>query len=181
MCALVASASADVLSPDEAAAVEWVRTMVRDSGGKRLFLVAALWDEESLTSVETPEAPHLLCLWRMNKETRILLWKEIQPQLQLQELGLGGVGNAAKCSMEDEELAILFPRDSLQSLQKVFLYAADKVTDEGLCALASAGCGAQLTSLTLKALMDGVTDRGLCALASAGCGPKLTSLVLDSK
>ena len=36
MCALVASASADVLSPDEAAAVEWVRTMVRDSGGKRV-------------------------------------------------------------------------------------------------------------------------------------------------
>ena len=54
---------------------------------------------------------------------------------------------------------------------------SDVVTDSGLSALASAGCGARLTSLRLWEV-EGVTDSGLSALASAGCGAQLTSLNL---
>ena len=76
------------------------------------------------------------------------------------------------------------------------------MTDEGLRALASAGCGENLALLALHCecvpcvsdasfssphhhllqkhadLPNGLTDEGLRALAAAGCGEKLTSLTL---
>lgn len=87
----------------------------------------------------------------------------------------------------------------------------ERVTDEGLRALASAGCGENLTALTLSGeclfrvhvqgrrkthghsrssrlfpcnravLHESVTDKGLRALASAGCGKRLTLLNFESE
>ena len=115
----------------------------------QLSLVSeVLKDQEEIE--KTPDAPHVRCLWTLSKGKRILLWKELQPQLQLQELGLGGEWYGTKCPVDDEELAILFPKDSLHELQQLYLHAACRVTDSGLSSLASAGCGAQVTSLTLR-------------------------------
>ena len=81
----------------------------------------------------------------------MLLWKELQPQLQLRELRLGrGEWYRVKCPVDDEELAILCPKGSAHKLQQLHLHAADRVTDSGLQALAYARCGAQMTSLTLS-------------------------------
>ena len=55
------------------------------------------------------------------------------------------------------------------------------VTDDGVGALASAGCGKQLTSLVLEGMREGVTDTSLHALAAAGCGSRLTKLHLSSE
>ena len=79
----------------------------------------------------------------------MLVWEESKPQLQLRELGLGGQWYGVRCPVDDEELAILCPKGSLHELQQLLLHAADRVTDSGLQTLASAGCGAQLTSLAL--------------------------------
>ena len=110
----------------------------------QLSLVAEVWHG-------TTDAPQVCCLWRMNREKRVLVWEELQPQLQLCELELGGETGfmGTKCPVDDEELAVLCPKGSLHQLQRINLHAANRVTDSGLEALASAGCGAQLTSLTL--------------------------------
>ena len=175
MCAVASSS----LSPGEPSAVEWVRAMVQESGGTELSLVAQeLNYGMTISADEPPHSLNVRSLWRMDKERRIGLWKELQPQLQLHQLRLGGVLVGDQCPVDAEELAILCPLpDSLQELRELFLNAAGKLTDSGLKALASAGCGAQLTSLTLGGVR-GVTDSGLKALASAGCGAQLTSLTL---
>ena len=114
----------------------------------QLSLMAEVWNDR--TGYEkTAHAPQVCCLWRMNREKRVLLWEELQPQLQLRELGLGGEWNGVKCPVDDKELAILCPKGSLHALQQLMLHAAHRVTDSGLQALASARCGAQLTSLSL--------------------------------
>ena len=178
MCAVAPSSSVSSLPPEEASAVEWVHTMVRDSGGTKLSLVVEVQNDQTNMTVKSPENHHVLSLWRMNKERRIALWEELQPQLHLQELRLGGLWGGIECPVVDEELSILCPPHSLQEMRELFLYAADSVGDSGLNALASAGCGAQLTSLTLSGVYE-VTDAGLKALASAGCGAQLTSLTLS--
>ena len=116
----------------------------------QLSLVAELFNDTTLKFEKTANAPQVLCLWRMSKEKRVLLWKELKPQLQLRELELGGEWNGVRCPVDDEELEILCPKSSLYELQQLLLHAAGRVTDCGLQALASAGCGAQLTSLTLS-------------------------------
>mgnify|MGYP007113772047 FL=1 len=114
--------------------------------------MAEVWDDQIRGYRKTADAPQVRCLWRMRREKRVLLWQELQPQLQLRELGLGGESGykGTKCPVDDEELAIVCPKGSLHALQQLYLHAADRVTDSGLQALASAGCGAQLTSLTLS-------------------------------
>ena len=116
----------------------------------QLSLVAEVLDDRTRRYEKTVDAPQVRCLWRMNREKRVLLWEELQPQLQLRELELGGEWYGVKCPVDDEELAILCHKGSLHELQQLLLHAADRVTDSGLQALASAGCGAQLTSLTLE-------------------------------
>mgnify|MGYP001069737295 CR=1 FL=1 len=167
------------LSSEEAAAVEWAHSMARDNRGKKLFLVAEMWSDETRKFEKTPDAPYVLCLWRMTKANRALLWKELQPQLWFQELGLGGEQFGSSCPVDDEELVILCPEGSLLDLQQLYLRVTDRVTDSGLNALALGGLGAQLTSLTLGDLGREVTDSGLRSLALAGCGVQLTSLSLD--
>ena len=87
----------------------------------------------------------------MSRQKRVQLWEELLPQLQLRELGLGGESGhkGTKCPVDDEELAILCPQVSLHEVQQLLLHATDRVTNSGLRVLVSAGCGAQLTSLTL--------------------------------
>ena len=118
----------------------------------QLSLVVEAWDDQTRWYKKTADATQVLCLWRMSREKRVLLWKKLQPQLQLRELGLGGESGfmGTKCPVDDEELAILCPKGSLHKLQRLLLQAADRVTDSGLRVLASAGCGAQLTSLPLS-------------------------------
>ena len=101
----------------------------------------------------TAEAHHVRCLWRMGREMRIRLWEELQPGLHLEELGLGGEDAGTWCSVDDEELAILSPTRSLRWLRDLCLDCANKLTDIGLRKLAEAGCGTNLTSLTLSGMV----------------------------
>ena len=100
----------------------------------------------------TPDAPHVRSLWKMSKEKRIQVWKELQPQMQLHELELGGdrEWDGVKCPVDGEELAVLCPQGSLEELQQLVLQDTTRVTDDGFCVLVSAGCGVQLTSLLLS-------------------------------
>ena len=98
----------------------------------------------------TADTPHVRCLWTMSKEKRVLLWEKLQSQLQLRDLGLGGEIDGKRCVVDDEELAILCPHGSLHELQQLLLHTAIRLKDSGLRALALAGCGPQLTSLTLS-------------------------------
>ena len=127
--------------------------MVSPKTGKgwcvQLSLVAEVWDDQCRWYTTTAHAPRILCLWRMSREKRVLLWEELQPQLQLRELGLGGEWDGVRCPVDDKEFTILCPKGSLHELQQLVLHAADRVTNTGLQTLASAGCGTQLTSLTL--------------------------------
>ena len=116
----------------------------------QLSLVAELWNAQKMDMEKSADAPHVLCLWAMSKEKRMLLWKELQPQLQLRELELGGEWFKRSCPVDDEELTILCPEGCLHDLQRLFLHHADRVTDCGLRTLVLAGCGAQLKSLTLS-------------------------------
>ena len=116
----------------------------------QLSLVAQAWDDRTSRYERTVDAPQVRCLWMMSREKRVLLWEELQPQLQFHELGLGGGRFDGTCPMDDKELAILCPKGSLLELQRLLLHVADKFTDAGLQALASAGCGAQLASLILR-------------------------------
>ena len=114
------------------------------------------------------------------------------------------LGWAWKCVREK-------PGHAFATILSVIFFCAGPqagVTDNGLGALACAGCGKKLTSLHLYCehvlsvgaaasgmewkyafshrlladfatdLPEGVTDEGLSALASAGCGKNLTSLHL---
>ena len=126
--------------------------MVTEAGWcVQLSLVPEVWNDQTGEYGRTADAPRVLCLWTMSKEKRVLLWNSIQPQLRLQDLSLGGGRrwNGIPCPVEDEELATLCPKGSLYELQQLFLHTSHVVSDCGLSALASAGCGAQLTSLTL--------------------------------
>ena len=115
----------------------------------QLSLVVEVWNAQTMDVEEAADAPHVLSLWRAGKEKRVLLWAELQPQLQLHELGLGGEFYGSKCPVDVEEVALLFPQGSLVELQHLFLYAMDRWSDCGLGALVSAGCGAHLSSLSL--------------------------------
>ena len=114
--------------------------------------MAEVWNDQARWLITTAEALQVSWLWRMSKEKRVLLWEELQPQLHLRELELGGGSGfmETKCPVDDEELAVLCPKGSLHELQRLYLHAANRVTDSGLQVLASARCGAQLTSLTLE-------------------------------
>ena len=101
----------------------------------------------------------------MSKEKRILLWKQIQPELQLQELELGGEYWGTLCGVDDEEFSILFPphqHGNLRGLKKLLLYRLDKLSDSGLRTLAEAGCGAQLSTLHLDCELMRTRDSSSC-------------------
>ena len=117
----------------------------------QLFLMAELevWNVQTCDFEKTADAPRVRCLWTMGKEKRLLLGEELQPHLQLRDLGLGGEWHGVRCPVDDEELTLLCPKGSVHELQQLCLYAADRVTDSGLQTIASGGCGTQLTSLTL--------------------------------
>ena len=116
----------------------------------QLFFIVEQWNEERNEREKSPDAHHVRSLWGMSREKRLLLWRELQSTLRLEELGLGGEWFGTRCRVEDEEISILCPEGCLRHLKIFFLYAADNLTDDGFRALAEAGCGANLTSLSLS-------------------------------
>lgn len=118
----------------------------------QLSWMMEVWDEKTLETTKTPHAPRVRCLWRWNKGKRMAWLEELQHQLQLQVLKLGGRRNGIKCPVDDEELVVLCPSGSLHGLERLCLCSANKLTDVGLQVLAVAGCSSQLTSLHLQGL-----------------------------
>ena len=82
----------------------------------------------------------------------MLLWEEVKGELQLEELGLSGESHwrGTKCPVDVDELALLCPEGSLRCLKALILKDASALGDASVEYLASAGCGAQLTSLSLE-------------------------------
>lgn len=196
-----------VASEEEASAAEdWVREMVQQSDGKKLWLQH--WDTfaDAIQPGVAPETDHASVLWRMSKKRRMALWRELSPKLRVTTLGISG-NFSDKCFFDDEEFCALFPhKRSLQSVHTLSLsfcwglsdYSIDKfiaagggsslkslrfhfmpfLSDESLESLASAGCAPQLEDITFLALPR-MTDRGLIAMVSAGCGAKLKDISVD--
>ena len=164
--------------------MEWIRDAVKTSEGRKLSLLVEKWDGDAGVWKKSSEEQqkHLRCLWGMTREQRMQeLWVVVQPDLRMhvRELEVGGEWCPASCPMHDQEMAALFPLGSLGCLEHLFLHCLSSLSDDGMRILANAGCGTQLTSLTLSRLKQ-LTDHGLCALAETGCGPMLTSLSLWS-
>ena len=98
------------------------------------------------------------------------------------------VGEFVYSFCSDAELRNKVSDDGLRALAEagcgscleycVLYYLQKGVTDAGLCALAAAGFGSNLTHLSVSGLKEGVTDVGLQSIAEAGCGSKLTTLTL---
>ena len=111
------------------------------------------WDEVRGKTVVSPDAEHVRVLWRMEKDKRVQMWERLGPFGEVTELELSGdfIGN--KCPMDEEELFMLLPegQEALAGLRTLFLwFCGDQVGDGFLNALVFAGCGRNLTSLSLR-------------------------------
>ena len=113
------------------------------------------WDEAGREEIENPDAEHVLVLWRMDRTKRVQVWRGLGLFVEVEELELGGEPawkGGIECPMDKEELFMLLPEGEgvLAGLQNLFLcWCARLVDDDFLRALVSAGCGKNLTSLTL--------------------------------
>lgn len=114
----------------------------------QLALVALEWDAKNRVWCRPEESPHVFVLWRMEKESRILLWKHISPSLHLEELALGGDWDT-RCPMDDEEIEILFSRCQLSDLRHLSLQRVSHLSDRSVETLVQAGCGPKLETLSL--------------------------------
>lgn len=178
----------------------------------QLSLAWNQWSREQQKWVDHPAQEHVEILRNMEREKRVAVWEALGPYdecfLERVELEL---------PVDREELGMLLPSlcpfagslvpsESLPlaGVQVLRLACVPKADDAWLRALASAGCGQNLTSLYLGSdilssaprllvtsqkklirsfflpagLREGITDEGVRALASAGCGANLTHLQL---
>ena len=102
--------------------------------------------------VKNPDAEHVRVLRRMNRDKRVQVWRRLGRFEEVEELELGGEF-LCECPMDKEEVFMLLPEGEgvLAGLQNLFLcWCARQVDDDFLRALVSAGCGKNLTSLTLR-------------------------------
>ena len=137
--------------------------------------------------VENPDAEHVRVLWRIERDKRVQVWRRLGRFQEVRELELGGELSCL-CPMNVEELFMLLPEGAgaLAGLHKLFLWGcSDQVDDGFLRALASAGCGKMLTSLTLFCecscvlvfSFDGVCGSGSgCVGCVCGCDGALSPL-----
>lgn len=103
--------------------------------------------------VENPGAQHVRVFWRMPREKRSQVWDCLGGYDKVQELHLGGEGDL-ECPVDLEELRLLLrlpqgPSALLSRMQVLVLLHASEVDDRWMQALASSGCGAELTRLVL--------------------------------
>lgn len=119
-----------------------------------LFLQLRLWVERlDVREVETTQnlnAEHVRLLWRMDRDKRVQVWRELGRFQEVTKVELGGELGCL-CPMDVEELLMLLPEGAgaLSGLRTLFLRWYVNQVDSGLHALSSAGCGENLTSLTL--------------------------------
>jgi len=118
----------------------------------QLSLWMERWDEMGREMVENPDAEHVRVLWGMEKDKRVQVWERLGPFEEVTELELGGVWRG-NCPVDQEELFMLLPegQEALAGLRTLFLwFCGDQVGDGFLHALVFAGCGRNLTSLSLR-------------------------------
>ena len=117
----------------------------------QIFLVSVLTSVATSEREETPFASHVYSLWRMKKETRLAVWRKAQEDVQLlEELGFGGE-YGRECTVDDEELSVFCTVGvPLQGLTRLHLSHGKGMSDASLRLLTIAGCGANLTSVTLE-------------------------------
>lgn len=99
-----------------------------------------------------PDAEFVRLLWRMDSVKREEAWNILGRFQEVVELELGG-DERRQCPLDVDELFMFLPEGegSLSGLRELFLWrCANNTNDAFLQALASAGCGENLTSLTLQ-------------------------------
>lgn len=110
--------------------------------------------------MKSPDAEHLRVLWRMEREKRVEVWRrlgqfeDMEEELEL-ELELGGAWRC-ECPIDKEELFMLLPggEGALARLRVLSLWWCEDQVDDGILrALVSAGCGKELTSLSLAGVL----------------------------
>ena len=119
----------------------------------QLSLWVERWDETGRKDIENPNAEHVRVLWRMERDKRVRVWRRLGRFEEVTELELGGEHDGRECPMDMEELFMLLPEGelALAGVRGLLLgWCANNVDDGFLRALASAGCGENLTSLTLQ-------------------------------
>ena len=121
-----------------------------------LLLQLSLWvelvDEVKRKLDKNPDAEHVRVLWRMERSKRVHVWRRLGRFLEPEELHLGGE-YLCECPLDVEELLLLLPEGAgaLAGLRVLILWrCASQVNNDFLRALASAGCGENLTWLSLS-------------------------------
>ena len=112
--------------------------------------------------VLSPQADLMRTLWGLDRDRRERLWHArghgVQQQAVVEELELGGEQCGCECPVDVEELWLMLlttvssagRTDTLCHLRCLSLWCCgSQVDDHFLGALAAAGCGVSLTSLTL--------------------------------
>lgn len=104
-----------------------------------------------MATVKNPVAEYVRVLWRMDRDKRVQVWRRLGRFQEVEELVLGGE-LVCECPVDVQELCLLLPEraEALTGLHKLFLWYCASNTDDGyLRALTTAGCGENLTELTL--------------------------------
>lgn len=117
------------------------------------------WDYEQRDWTRNSGAMHIRVLWRMSREKRgkawsiIGRWGRVEKLVLSGELGPvpGGVDSSFWCPMDLKELWMLLPEgvDALVDLRELTLMRVRELDNSWLHALATAGCGRSLESLSL--------------------------------
>lgn len=122
--------------------------------------------------VTNPDIGHLHVLWRLNRDKRVQVWCRLGKYPQLTELELGGK-RRCECPVDIEELFMLLQEGAgtLARLHKLSLWrCSNQVDDRFLIALATAGCGEKLTSLSLRCEFIALFRRSSSKLCERGSG-----------
>lgn len=110
------------------------------------------WGAEARKHAENPDADRVGVLWRMKVDKRVQVWRTLGRFQEVEELELGGELFCG-CPLGVEELFMLLPEGAtaLAGLDQLFLsHCANQVDDGFLRALATVGCGENLSTLTLS-------------------------------
>ena len=110
------------------------------------------WDETGRQEIKNPDAEHVRVLWRMERDKRVHVWRRLGRFQEPEKLHLGGE-YLCECPLDAEELLLLLPEGAgaLAGLRVLILWrCASQVNNDFLRALASAGCGENLTWLSLS-------------------------------
>lgn len=180
-----------------------------DSGSAflvQLSLWVDRWDEGEGKEVHHPGSKHVRTLWGMDRGKRVQVWRTLGRYDELEVLELGGeagkdkewregtrwVEEGIKCPLDVDELSLMLPdrHIPLAGLRELRLHRGlSELNKSWLRALVRAGCGPNLTSLSLwreehsweeveREHLNFMSNGALRVLAAAGCGTSLTSLSL---